>query len=267
MNAINTMSNKEYRQAEGLSSSDIKDILVNPYLFKMGIKPQRTPQAQARLDFGSLIHCLILTPQDLERDFCILEQDLNLRTNKDKEFYAELLAKEQRIIIPKSAFEKAQGILSEFQKINIPFDFKQGVCERSYFSEIEGVKVKCRPDCIFEKEGIIVDLKTTRENGATPDEFQRAVANFGYYIQASHYMKITGAKSFYFLAIDIENVSVGIYELDFVSLEFGDSEIKRAIDIYKNIDSVTPILSKPSTSEGIAQILTLPNYCFYKNQQ
>lgn len=266
MKTIDNLSNKDYRQAEGLSSSDIKDILANPYLFKMGIKPERTAQAQARLDFGSLIHCLILTPQDLDRDFCILQKDFNLRTSKDKEEYTELLKNENRTIISKSDFEKAQKILSDFEKIDIPFNFKNGVCEKSYFSEYEGVKVKCRPDCIFEKEGIIVDLKTTRAGGATPSEFQKAVANFGYYIQASHYLNITGADSFYFLAIDIENVSVGIYELDYVSLEFGDSEIKRAIDIYKNIDSVTPILSKPSVENGISQILTLPNYVFYQNQ-
>ena len=257
------LTNTEYRQAGGISASDIKDILANPYLFKIGYKPERTAQAQARLDLGRAIHCLILEAHHFERDFAIMPE-LNLRTKEGKESHAKLLANEKRILISQKDYELSKEISQLVLDTNL-YNFSAGLCEASIFSEFEGVKVKCRPDCFWQDKGVIVDIKTTRNGGNTPDEFQKQVANFGYYIQASFYMLITGAKEFFFLAVDIDTKTIGIYELDFVSLEFGLSEIKRAIGIYKNINNISHIVSKDFVNETFSRVITLPNYVFYKN--
>lgn len=257
------LTNAQYRQAEGLSASDIKELLANPYLFKIGYKPERTTQAQSRLDLGSAIHCLILESSNFERDFAILPER-NLRTKEGKESHAKLLANERRTLITQKDYNLAKEVAQVVLDTNL-YNFSTGLCEASFFSEFEGVKVKCRPDCFWQEKGVIVDIKTTRAGGATPDEFTKAIANYGYYIQSALYMQITGAKEFYFLAVDIDTKSIGIYELDFVSLEFGLSEIRRGIEIYKNLSKVSNIVSKDFAKETFSQVLTLPNYVFYKN--
>ena len=257
------LTNTEYRQAEGISASDIKDILANPYLFKIGYKPERTAQAQARLDLGSAIHCLILESHHFERDFAIMPE-IDLRTKEGRASRAKLLANEKRILISQKDYELSKEISQLVLDTNL-YNFASGLCESSIFSEFEGAKVKCRPDCFWQDKGVIVDIKTTRNGGNTPDEFQKQIANFGYYIQASLYMQITGAKEFFFLAVDIDTKTIGIYELDFVSLEFGLSEIKRAIVIYKNINNASHIVSKDFVNKTFSRVITLPNYVFYKN--
>lgn len=257
------MTKAEYRSADGISASDIKEILANAYLFKIGYKPERTAQAQARLDLGSAIHSLILEPNNFNKDFAIMPT-LNLRTNDGKAKYAELVANEKRILISEADFATAKEVAQVVADSKL-YDFTQGECETAHFGEIDGAKVKCMPDCFFKDKGLIIDIKTTRNGGNTPDEFQKACANFGYYIQASLYLTITGAKEFVFLAVDIDTKTIGLYELDFIALDFGLSEVKRAIEIYKNLDKVNNLVSADFAKNITCQTLSLPNYVFYKN--
>ena len=56
---------------------------------------------------------------------------------------------------------------------------ESGAAEKSWWSvdEATGLAIKARTDWVTKRT--IVDLKTSR-SGATPDEFAKAVANFGY---------------------------------------------------------------------------------------
>lgn len=167
-----------------------------------------------------------------------------------------------------SEFETAQNVADSFKesyfyKENFIKDF--GEAESSYFSEVNGIKVKCRPDYFNLSKNIIIDLKTTSNyNGANPNEFLKAVANYGYYIQAQWYLNITGAKNFLFVALETtEPYCFAVYELDQSFLDLAVEKIGKALSIYKNL----ALYSKEYKSEfgdGEPQILTAPAWLFYE---
>lgn len=261
------MTNEKYRSMrEYLSSSDIKQILDNPYKFKIDFKAERKDS----FILGSLIHTLILEQDKFDRDYLIIPE-LNLRTTEGrvKRLEFEDLAKgENKTLVSAEMYAKACDIVSNFKNTSLYNLFKSdGVAEVSYFSQIEGVKCKCRPDYVINGRNIILDLKTTSlENGASADVFLKSVANFKYYIQASLYLELTGADEFYFVVLETKKPFMcGLYKLDNMSLEFGLSEIKRAFEIYKNIDKYKKSVYLDFENDyKQVQTLSLPNYVYYK---
>ena len=167
-----------------------------------------------------------------------------------------------------SEFDTAQNVAdsfkeSDFYKENFIKDF--GEAESSYFSELEGVKVKCRPDYFNLSKNIIIDLKTTSsDNGANPNEFLKAVANYGYYIQAKWYLNITGAKNFIFVALETaEPYCFAVYELDQSFIDLAEEKIGKALNIYKNLAHYSKEY-KSEFGDGEPQILTAPAWLFYE---
>lgn len=263
MEIVKEMSNSDYRAREGLSSSDIKMLLENPYKYKIGYKKPKSEN----LALGSAVHSLILEPENFKRDFLIMP-DLNLRTKEGKEEKAKLEYEAEssgKILIKDESYKKALDIVDNFKQRSVFDMFKNGVAEVSFFSEINGIKCKARPDYFIQDKGIILDLKTTsQENGASPDNFLKAIANFKYYIQAKWYMLLTGAKEFYFVVLETESpYMLGVYELDKVSLDFAEKEILRAFEVFRNLDKFQSIFLD-NLDYSKVQTLTLPNYVYYQ---
>lgn len=259
------MTNSEYRKSKGISASDIKQILNEPYLFKLGIKPEFTPAQQAKMNLGSAIHSLVIEPQNFERDFLVLP-NFNLRSAKDRGEKEKLCSGEKRIALTPDTYERAKKVANSLLETNAGKLFQNGVGEISLKKEIDGVVIKCRPDFFMEEQGLIIDLKTTGKGGASPDAFAKTIASLQYYIQASVYLEVSGASQFVFVVIETEPpYQIGIYDLDKTSLDFGKSEMKRAIEIYKNLAKITQIVSKDFDSETSIKTLTLPNYVYYRD--
>ena len=89
MEIIKNLTNTEYRAMEGLSASDIKELLTNPYKFKQGIK-RPTSIAQ---NIGSAIHSLILEPENFERVFIIAYFDRRHMCGKEQAAQADASGK------------------------------------------------------------------------------------------------------------------------------------------------------------------------------
>lgn len=248
------MTQTEYRKYPAISASDIKLILENPYLFKLGVQPKRTQATQDRLNFGSAVHCLTLEPENFERDFVVISRGQRIAEN------------EKRITIGQTPYEKASKVAEYVRNLPQFLAFKKDCQkEQTYTGEIAGVPIKCRPDILKDFGGrrLIVDLKTCSAGGLQDGKFVKSIAQYRYYIQASVYMSITQAQRFIFLAVDIDNLICGFYELDSVSLEFGNKEVMRALEIYKNLENVNSIMT--DTKEDFVQLVTLPNYVYYQS--
>ena len=67
---------------------------------------------------------------------------------------------------------------------------RAGNMEVSYFTDINGVKVKCRPDWTPTDYQCLVDLKFMAPRWASPAGFCDALQNFGYFRAAAFYMDI-----------------------------------------------------------------------------
>lgn len=256
------MNEREYHAHEALGSSDIKQLLQNPHGFR-----QEKPSSKA-LELGSLVHKLILEPQEFESCYYVLD-NIDKRTKEGKEKYSKASAKaeaENKTIIDLATYNQGKEIAEAFNKSAVSKLIAGGVAEHCAFSEIDGVAVKCRPDYYRSDKKIIIDLKTTSlAGGASALNFQKAVANYRYYIQASLYTQILGADEFYFIAIETQApYMIGVYKLDITALELGETQIKKAIERYKNLNKYKTNVYLDDSYKVVKE-LRLPNWCFYEN--
>lgn len=256
------MNEREYHAHHALGSSDIKQLLTNPHGFR-----QEKPTSKA-LELGSLVHKLILEPQEFESAYYVLD-NIDRRTKEGKERYIKALAEaeaENKEIIDLATYNQGKEIAEAFNNTSVAKLLDKGVAEHSAFSEIDGVAVKCRPDYFRSDKNIIIDLKTTSvAGGASPLGFQKAIANFRYYIQAALYMQILKADEFYFVAIETQSpFMVGVYKLDIAALELGETQIKKALKRYKNLNKYKANVYLDDNYKVVKE-LRLPNWCFYEN--
>lgn len=77
------------------------------------------------------------------------------------------------------------------------------VVEPSFYGEIEGMKVKARPDLAFEDCNNLIEIKTT--SSLDPDDIAREFFEYGYDIQAFLELELSGADSVYFYFISSES--------------------------------------------------------------
>lgn len=256
------MSNEEYHAHKALGSSNLKQLLKSPYKFFNGIKINQT-KAMA---IGSLVHAMVLEPNEVAKLFAVMPE-YNLRTN-DGRFAKVEFEKENfgKTVIEKKDYELAINCANAIRNIAHPF-LKDGVAERAFFGELDGVDVKCKPDFYSESMGLVVDLKVVED--ASPDGFAKQSAQYGYYLQQAlynHVLRCNGKQVEKFLFVAVEKEAphlIGIYELDYVAEEFGMNEAKRAIEIYKRKDDFLQPVYRDTKDLTIIQTLTLPAYVFY----
>lgn len=260
------MTNDDYHAHEALGSSNLKDILKNPYAFSQGIRKEQTPA----MIMGSAIHCMILEPHLFDQDYAVSPQ-YDGRTKEGKAikeaFEAQSIGK---TVLRAEDHELAKNCADSILQSKAKIFFQNGVAEKPFFSEIDGISVKCKPDYYIESMGLVVDVKKCAD--ASPDGFQKAAANFGYYLSASLYLDVLqslGHKAEKFLFVCVEDKApfmVAVYEYDIMSLEFGRAEYKRAFDIFRRIDEYAePIYKDTMNSKQIIQTITVPSYVTYKN--
>lgn len=259
---ISDMSFKDYKEIKALNQSAIKEILDNPFFYANGIeKPRAESQA---LDFGSLMHDFVLSPDEIGQKYQIFSdiEKLDMRKKEHKEIKENAESK-GLTIIDGETYKKARELLELNGDL---FDalFSKGFKESVYLSEVDGIDCKVRFDFIDENKNII-DLKFVRSSRKA--DFIKAVANFGYHIQAKFYSDIVGARSFIFCAVEKEYpYMVGLYQLAPEALEFAGEKIKQAFDIVKNIEKYkrNVWIDDDLPDEISIQTITLPTFAFYE---
>ena len=183
------MTNQEYREAPGLSRSELFILNKSPLHFKYA---QEHPEEEtAALKFGTAVHTRILEPAEFLKRYFVRPK-LDRRTREGREQYErwmmegiesgkELLSDEDAQVIE----EMAAMVESD----PIARQLLSGEHEQSFFWEdpATGIKCKCRPDCLTEYKGTpyIVDYKTT--DSCEDGHFERSCRKYGYKLQAGMY--------------------------------------------------------------------------------
>ena len=253
------LTQEEYRSYPALSTSDIKLILENPYKFKIGYKKESTPS----MDLGTLVHCLILEPDTFYHRYIV--KNIDRRTKAGKEEFAEI-EKSGLTLISEEFYNNALGMAESIRESGAYHKYLKGCdFETSYIGDLLGHTFKVRPDALNLETSTIIDLKCV--SNASKSGFLKTFANLKYYMQAYIYKNVLNVQNFYFIAIENkEPYTIGIYEADFLSMELAESELKKALDIYNNIDSIKNIYKDKHAKDDLeAQALTLPNWVFYEN--
>jgi len=229
------MTNKQYHAAPGISASDFRLLELSPLhlehkeLFKL---------EGAQLDLGSLVHKMVLEPDDVLKEFAPEDFegcDLNKNSKAYKEAKAAWLESVgDRTVVPKDVWEQAQRMADNVKAIagNL---FQNGQAEESFFvkDDLYGITRKCRPDYYREDIGVVIDLKTTKDGSAYG--FGKSIYDYRYHRQAAWYLstlQMAGKKVDKFLFVTVETSKpymVAVWEIDLPSIEAGRANYEKLL--------------------------------------
>ena len=181
------MTNKEYREHEGISKSRLFKIAKSPFHFKYEIENQQ--QDTKSLLFGRAAHKYVLEGDMFFQEFAI-GPSVDRRSKAGKEEYDRFVSNNKgKDIISAEEYRIIQQMSGVIRSNPYADRLLTGTYEQSFFwtDEITGETCKCRPDCITEYEGqrYIVDYKTT--DSCEDGHFERACRKYGYKLQAGMY--------------------------------------------------------------------------------
>lgn len=150
------------------------------------IKPKQKDEPSDSMVLGSVLHTILLTPNDFEKEFFIMP-DLNFRTNEGKAAREEHRAKNQ------GKMEISDKLLQKAQLMRIAIEanpqarklLEPGLKEASYFWQCPFSELPMKAKLDQSSSLHFTELKTTREVGA--DNFARQAYNFNYDLSLFHY--------------------------------------------------------------------------------
>ncbi|MDP2449114.1 MULTISPECIES: PD-(D/E)XK nuclease-like domain-containing protein [unclassified Polaromonas] len=200
-------SHAYHADREVLSCSMLKPLLISPAHFQASLLNLHS-SSKAK-DFGSLVHALVLEPQQVGNEIAVFP---GLADARNKDYKAFEAANPARLVIDEPTFRKGLLLAEKikYRRVRGRFfgDFlAEGQAEVSiYFQEpTTGLMLKVRFD-LYHPE-ISFDLKTTRH--ATSSAFLRDANDMGYDFQAfmytfgrSLYEGSASAKPFEFIAAE-----------------------------------------------------------------
>ena len=197
-----------HKDTEALSCSMLKPLLKSPAHFQASLT-SRTKASKA-MDFGSLVHALVLEPHTVGNEVSVYP---GLADGRSSEYKTFLTKQNGRLVVDEPTFARARNLAEKVLSRRVfgrPFgDFvSEGIPEASiYFEEpTTGLQLRTRMD-LYHPE-FSFDLKTTRHG--TISAFTRDAVEMHYDFQAFMY---TIARSLYegkstfpkFVFIAVEN--------------------------------------------------------------
>ena len=225
------MNNRDYQSMPWVSSHWLISILKSPAeCWRKYIDPNRTMQEPTdSMKFGTLIHCLILTPKLFEQEFLIA--DFERRSLKGKTQYAELSAA-GKILISPSQYARAQAIVSALKSNSDAFKLlRYGSKEKTIVQprHRQLLPLKARLDVLNQTKHLVVELKTTYSIQA----IETAIERYRYYLSASFYRDISKSQTVNFVFVQTaEPFQVKILEMTPEQLQIGKEQYQSALRLF-----------------------------------
>lgn len=252
------MTNEEYHAHPALSASGIKALAKSPAHYQASlIYREETPAMR----LGTAFHTAVLEPDRWMADYYRL--DFDRRTKEGKQRAAELESNGIITLSPDD-YETVQRMRDAVMAHRTASELLRmpGKAESSHFENLDGIACKCRPDWLTD-DGIIIDIKSTVN--AHPSEFGRSVINFGYHLQAVHYLRVLWQTATRFVFIAVEKTppyGVSVHVLDSEAMEFAFAQHDRLLALYKTCRETD---SWPCYGDEI-YITSLPTWA-YRNEE
>lgn len=255
MGIIQNMTNEEYHQQGGISSSAVKSVYKKSLAHWKGEKRRQT----SAFSLGSAVHALLL---EEHRDLLIKGP----KTRASKAFKElEENAGPDQIVLTEVEYHMAHRMAQETLKNKSCKDVlrhKERANEVSVFAECErtGLVLKTRPDLYIESEGLIYDVKTTQD--ASPTGFAKECFKYSYDIQAAFYIyvcQLAGLSLDYFSFISVEKSAPYCSHLHIVTPELLENATER-------MHSTLAVISEAQENEtydtgwGEYSLLELPKW-------
>ena len=150
------------------------------------------------MSWGSLVDCLLFTPELFPREFVCKEQnpflseDGGVRSKEAKQWAAER-REEGAVFIKEEDRDHALQAVERLRNTPVAAEILEGArfqIALSYTGQAE-IPVKCLVDIVpehFDHDDCLADLKTTAVNIHDDDALARQVGKFGYHWQAAMYL-------------------------------------------------------------------------------
>ena len=217
-----------------VTSSMLKSLNRSPRVFE-GEYISRTivREPSPAMAFGTALHTAVLEPDRFETEYAVCPPKCSdKRTKAHKEWAAE---NEGKAVLTLAEYWRIRGCVDAIRQhpIGGPAIAASGPVERTvtWTDSTTGVACKCRPDKVAGS--MIVDVKTTKE--CDGDAFGKTCADFGYHIQAAHYLRgIPAATGFLFIVVETSQpFRCRCFSLDFDALDCGDFLVGKLLDEYR----------------------------------
>jgi len=234
------MSNAEYHANCAISKSKLDAARKSGrHLWDMLYGPSR--ESTAAFDLGTALHASALPGESVDEVAVRMPEGMKKTTKEGKTFVSD--NKGKIILNSSDAYVLDQMMLSltehPFTRSLVLGDLR-GKAEQSFFctDSETGLELKARPDFILDDLRLIIDLKTTAD--ASPKGFQRSVANYRYYVQASHYLDVvegatgTRPQAFLFAAVEKSRpFNTAVYMADQAMIDLGKQHAREDLDNIK----------------------------------
>ena len=241
-NQVIGLTNNEYRQQRGISKSDLDLIHQSPALLEWA---RNAPSVGSdEVELGTHVHCAVLEPDVFAGTY--RKAPAGGRTAADKarvEAFAEHCKASGKICLDVDTYDMVIAMRDSIMAHPTARDLLtgDGISESSIFGELEGVRVKCRPDRLIRERNILVDVKKVDDIR----HIARSIQEFRYYVQAAFYSDIyeqlTGHKPrFIFVAVgqrrSIGRHPVRVFELDQSDIEDGRQEYMEDLERVREME-------------------------------
>lgn len=222
---FDSIPEKDYHAEKRFVSKHMLDLIADsPEKFRAAMDSTEEREPTPSMVLGSAFHCAVLEPERFHERYAVKPEGIDRRTKAGKEAFAAWEAENAgKEVLDSEQMETIKGMRdSLLAHPLVGALWKQhGISERTIISRDEetGLPLKCRIDRVFPaaSASIAIDLKTCAS--ARPDEFNRVVANFRYYVQAAYYRDLlekADGKEWTFIFIAVETkapFSVAVYQV------------------------------------------------------
>ncbi len=199
-----------------LSNSDISTLLSNPLALGQPSKPS------AAFLVGGYFHTAILEPDKLKKYKVIKSSTRNTKAYKEMSGGELCLLQHEvdgiELLTEKLLANKVcKGLISG------RVDYEQpGI------TELEGLNWKGKADIVNHDDGLVIDLKTTKDI----HRFRSSAFRYNYDSQAYIYSKLFGYEML-FIVIDKTTGQIGLFDCSPDFYESGKDKVQRASEQYK----------------------------------
>ena len=257
-----------YRNHPAISRSQLADLNRSPlHYWARHVDPDRiiAEKHSPALKFGTAVHMAVLEPGLFDQTYA--EGPMAARSTK---VWKEAAAASNYILLPPDEYRAIQAIRKSLQRHTFAsraLFTAPGTSEATFITtdESSGLKIKCRADRVTDSDWVI-DLKTTQD--ASESAFKRSVYNFGYHVQAAHYLRCieqaTGVRPKGFIIIAVEKeppYAAQAFQCDAEMIAEGERVVERQLkelaDQYNDLGKE----SWPSSTQE-ATVLSLPEWAF-----
>lgn len=247
----------EYHGIEALSFSGIDKLLRSPQHYRlMRDRPNAPTPTMA---FGTAVHCGILEPARFDSAIACAPA-VDKRTKLGKATWQTFVEEHAGcIVLSRFDFDRARRCIDAVRAHPAASALLDGaIVERSLFWMDAKYNVPCKARLdAWTPDGVLVDLKTTAD--ASPEEFGKSIANFGYHTQAAMYCGAAehclnaSPQAYVFIAVESEPPhAIACYRLPGAAILSGLHSVNKALARYADVLASGVWSGYPETIETIA---------------